>query len=521
MAALGSAAAFLWFASFAFFRDTMFGPLPSASSIALIWHTMVEGVRLSQTDAAPVPATVSFLCLSAFAVWATAWLADDAAVKLRHPMLAIAVTIPLFVLPGTIVEGSHRWVDVAPYLAAAMLVLFQDERFRLARWGKVVGSGVPGWRPGLAARLGLVAVVVALVGTPILPGFSAPPGLQGINGNGDQVRLNPLVSIRPQLSDHGTVDVFTVQSGVAAYWRLTALDTFDGTLWTSGAQRPTLKIGSKQLRCNQRRDEPRLLGGKQLQRLVGEERPVLDGVDARAERVHDPFRADGVRGDPDAGTVRLVDRGGELLCRVRGSLRADPRGQHAAGRHDLDPVRAFFDQAAHRLDELGGGVHLPADEVPVPARDREDRRGGEDARAGGDPLALRARDLEHHELEPAEIPDGRDSGLERAARVSCGLERCGRRRHLALFAQEVGAPVEAEMDVTVDEPGDEGQAVQLVDLIVVFGLRACAGPGARVDDPVALGAQGRGGDRVRAEPVEEAGAAQDETSHMSSLQDVG
>src|SRR5206468_7373698 len=129
--------------------QTMFGPFPTPGSFAHIWDATVIAIRRSQTDAAPVAASVPFVCLCSFAVWATAWLADDAAIKLRHPMLAIGVTVPLYVLPGTIIEGVHRWADSGLYLAAALWVLFQDERFRLSRWGRVVGAGVPGWRPGL------------------------------------------------------------------------------------------------------------------------------------------------------------------------------------------------------------------------------------------------------------------------------------------------------------------------------------------------------------------------------------
>jgi hypothetical protein len=306
VSAAASFAAFLWFASLAFFRGEMFGPFPSPRSLSLIWEAAVDGIRRSQTDAAPVAATTAFLCLATFAIWATAWLADDAANKLRHPMLAIGVTVPLFVLPGTILEGERRWLDAGAYLAGAMWVLFADERFRLSRWGRVVGLGSPGWRPGLAMRIGTVAILLAIFGTPILPGFSAPPGLRGTTGGGNRVALNPLVSIRPQLNRDALTDVMTVRSSVATYWRMTALDRFDGQTWSSGPQRPALELGERQIQA-----QSTSLNGT----FVSQEFEIhnLDGPWVPV--AYEPVRIQGLRGvgaDPGTRTVIIANdmRGG-------------------------------------------------------------------------------------------------------------------------------------------------------------------------------------------------------------------
>jgi transglutaminase-like putative cysteine protease len=251
LAALLSLAAFVWFASIQFFSAEMIGPFPTPDSVSGLWHLMAEAVRRSQIDAAPVAASSSFLCLCSFAVWATAWLADDAAIKLRHPMLAIGVTVPLYVLPGTIVEGSNRWADAGVYLAAALWVLFQDERFRLSRWGRVVGTGVPGWRPGLAARMGLVAIALALIATPVLPGFGAPPGLRGVSGGGgDRQTFNPLVTIKDRLGDRRVSEVFSVRTRFNGYMRMVALDLFDGQQWNASPQSPTLRLSGRSITPN-------------------------------------------------------------------------------------------------------------------------------------------------------------------------------------------------------------------------------------------------------------------------------
>lgn len=297
IATVVSLAAFLWFASVAFFRDAMFGPFPSPESVSLILDATVDAIRRSQTDVAPVAGSSAFLCLASFAVWATAWLADDAAIKLRHPMLAIGVTIPLYVLPGTILEGDHRWADAGLYLGAALWVLFQDERHRLSRWGRVVGAGVPGWRPGLAARMGLVAIVLALFATPVLPGFGAPPGLRGITGRGgDRRAINPLVSIRPQLGERQPVDVFSVRTRVPTYWRLTALDLFDGLQWRSGPQRPQLPVSGRSIEPQNASSTSRVVQDFEIISLIG---PWLPAA-------FEPVRVDGLRGaaaDPTSRTL--------------------------------------------------------------------------------------------------------------------------------------------------------------------------------------------------------------------------
>ena len=307
LSVLGSAAAFLWFSSVAFFRGSLFGPFPSPHSLALVWHGFGDAIRHSQSDAAPVPATPAFLCLSAFAVWATAWLADDAAMKLRHPMLAIGVTIPLFVLPGTIVPSDHRAVDAGVYLAAALWVLFNDERFRLSRWGRVVGRGVPGWRPGLAARMGVIAIVLALVATPILPGFGAPPRLRGASGSGTRSTLNPLVSIRPTLSQRTPVDEFTVVSRGPAYFRLTALDRFDGLSWTTAPQHPTLPVSGRSILPESLASTVRVVQDFHIESLAG---PWLPAV-------FEPVRVDGAKGVAEDPISRTLINPNDLRAGMR------------------------------------------------------------------------------------------------------------------------------------------------------------------------------------------------------------
>ena len=119
------------------------------------------------------------------------------------------------------------------------------------------------------------------------------------------------------------------------------------------------------LRRDQRRHEPGAVAEHQLDPLVVEVDPVLDRADPGPDRVLDPVRALGVGHDEHPGGGRLLDERVELGRPEVGVARVVPRRQDAAGRRDLDHVRAHPVQLAD----------LPADLV---RRRRRCRTGGRD-----------------------------------------------------------------------------------------------------------------------------------------------
>jgi transglutaminase-like putative cysteine protease len=99
--------------------------------------------------------------------------------------------------------------------------------------------------------MALVALVLALVVGPNLPGAYGK-GLLGVRdrnagANATRVTLSPLVDIRGRLIGQSDVELFTVATDTPSYWRITALDRFDGSIWSSlsnyrpaGTRLPTL-----------------------------------------------------------------------------------------------------------------------------------------------------------------------------------------------------------------------------------------------------------------------------------------
>jgi transglutaminase-like putative cysteine protease len=82
----------------------------------------------------------------------------------------------------------------------------------------------------------LVVATIAVATAPVVPGGASAPiiDLRALGEGFDlsRVAVNPLVDVKPYLSSPPVTELFTVRSAVPAYWRLTALERFDGRLWS-------------------------------------------------------------------------------------------------------------------------------------------------------------------------------------------------------------------------------------------------------------------------------------------------
>ncbi|MGE0877645.1 MAG: DUF3488 and DUF4129 domain-containing transglutaminase family protein [Acidimicrobiia bacterium] len=225
-----------------FFPGKTFLGLPTATT----WDAAVEAIRLGWRDfqslRAPVPATAGFMLPAAMALWISAFLADSFAFRVRASVEAVVPMATVFVFTSALAADQYRFPSAAAFLLAAIIVVAAHRAWMQAddtsTW---LASDHRSVLPSLlrvGAVLGAVAVIGGVVVGPALPGAGDAELLDlrhGGSGPSTRVTVSPLVDIRSRLAQRTDTIAFTVTSSQPAYWRLTALDTFDGSIWRSEA----------------------------------------------------------------------------------------------------------------------------------------------------------------------------------------------------------------------------------------------------------------------------------------------
>ncbi|MBV9661196.1 MAG: transglutaminase domain-containing protein [Acidimicrobiales bacterium] len=196
------------------------------------------------SSVAPVAPVRSFEMLAAVGGGLVAVLSDWAAFRWRSPMLAVIPGLATFVACCTAAQTKGRGLVIAVEIVAlcAFLLVQQNGTVRRQVWFAGTDSGAMTWWVEAGAVAGGLALLVGLILTPSLARQDgrAVYGWRGGLGSSGGVRIvpNPIVSLQTRLIRLSTTPVFTVRSSVPSYWRLTALDTFDGINWKStGAYR--------------------------------------------------------------------------------------------------------------------------------------------------------------------------------------------------------------------------------------------------------------------------------------------
>ncbi|HET7489078.1 MAG TPA: transglutaminase domain-containing protein [Acidimicrobiales bacterium] len=199
---------------------------------------------------APAPASDGFLLAAMVGLGAAAVLADWAAFRMRVLFEAVVPSFTLFVFTATLGTAGGRSFMVALYLGALLLFLVvhrAELESEGVSWFASRSSGGPSALIKGAAVMAAVAMAAAVVVGPRLPGAAADAVLSWRDGKGEsggrRTTVSPLVDIRSRLVDQSQTEVFAVTSSKRAYWRLTALDTFDGRIWSSDAAYQRVKGG--------------------------------------------------------------------------------------------------------------------------------------------------------------------------------------------------------------------------------------------------------------------------------------
>ena len=225
-----------------FYADTTFLGLPTFATREAASTDLRVAWNLFGTVKAPAPVEPGFVLAGAIAVWVVAFLADWAAFRVWSTLEALFPASIVFVFAALLGRGQHRLVATAIFGGAVLVFALLHRLAKSEMTCSWLAHDPNDGRIALA-RIGLfgtaAAVVLGLIVGPALPGAGEEAVLawRDLDGGGAsssaRVTVSPLVDIQARLVSQSSAEVFTVRSPSPDYWRLTALDRFDGVAWTS------------------------------------------------------------------------------------------------------------------------------------------------------------------------------------------------------------------------------------------------------------------------------------------------
>ena len=225
-----------------FYANTTFIGLPTLATRDAAVADLRLAWNLFGTVKAPVVVEPGFVLAGAIAIWVVAFLADWAAFRVWSTLEALFPASIVFIFGALLGRGQHRLMATAIFGGAVLAFALVHRLAKSEMTCSWLAHDPNDGRIALA-RIGLVgtgmAVVLGLVVGPALPGAGEEAVLawRDLDGGGAsagaRVTVSPLVDIQARLVSQSSAEVFTVRSPAPDYWRLTALDKFDGIAWTS------------------------------------------------------------------------------------------------------------------------------------------------------------------------------------------------------------------------------------------------------------------------------------------------
>jgi transglutaminase-like putative cysteine protease len=221
------------------FGDTVGYLLPTGATLGAAGDDLDAAWRVFQDVKAPAPVVNGFIVATAIAIWLLAFVADWAAFRARAAFEALLPATTLFLFAAALGAPGGRVASAAVFAAAALLFVLLHRTFIQEESSSWAASHRERGRwslLGTGAALTAVAVVAGAVTGPRLPGAEAEAVIDWRHiGDSEPTRVvpSPMVDLRTRIVEQPNVEVFTVRSKVPSYWRLTALDEFDGQMWKS------------------------------------------------------------------------------------------------------------------------------------------------------------------------------------------------------------------------------------------------------------------------------------------------
>jgi hypothetical protein len=242
LATLASGAGLVLAVALVVFPDTTFAGLPTLATFRSILEALELVGHQARVEVAPTLPLQPLMLGAVTAVWTASFSAHALAVRSGSPFLAALPPAALLAFAGMVLEEGPRPGYALLFLVGLLAVLFADGLQRVRQWGPLRSwTGFSKRRRVITAtttrgarRVAVLALAVAAFLPGILPGYGAAAILDvdGATGSG-LIAVNPLVSVASSLRRREEVELFTVEVNPPArtYWRLVALDRFDGDVW--------------------------------------------------------------------------------------------------------------------------------------------------------------------------------------------------------------------------------------------------------------------------------------------------
>lgn len=222
-------------------HTTAYG-IPTAESMQVLGERLSDGFGAIRTSDVPIGPHNGIVLVAAVGVFAGAFASDWVAFRAGAVLSACIPAATLFTLTAALGEDRGQAALTVAFVVAALSFVLAQAPAQASDAHSWFSSENRQLGPAGVLRAGLPIVVVAAALAPVLgPRLPAAESAGLIDvapgGGGPRTRItvSPLVDIRDRLRQDPPVGVFSVAASQPAYWRMTALEQFDGAIWKSEA----------------------------------------------------------------------------------------------------------------------------------------------------------------------------------------------------------------------------------------------------------------------------------------------
>ncbi|GAA1968134.1 DUF3488 and transglutaminase-like domain-containing protein [Microbacterium deminutum] len=205
----------------------LFWIVPTPETIREVPDLFTTAMQEIALGAAPLQGTKSLSFLIVGAMGLLAIIVDHVIVTARMPLLACIGIVAVSLIPAIAVPREAD-VPAFVYLAVAVLALLRAETRSREQPVERAAERTVGV-PATAIGIGAIAIIVALVATPLLPA----PGVRATSAFGPGSGIDATLQLGDDLRRPASVEVLRVWTDApgAPYLRATTLSRFDGAVW--------------------------------------------------------------------------------------------------------------------------------------------------------------------------------------------------------------------------------------------------------------------------------------------------